>query len=237
MEENDLYFSVTINENELISLTVSDPVLLAIGVILFIPALVLFKAKSIVDFIEKRRKSKVINISNALECKYIDELTEGLTKEHLKNELINEHFYLSTGISVEKELREAILKAYHDAKGKLSFTHYRRALRYLSFLGCEKDGLSLKVKLTSSDKYVNWLATGYGWVLVILGIILLIGTILYAVTIIGNTLVVILSLSMGFFLIIFGLVMISQTLPFSSAMKIKTKLEEQKEKQIEVVEP
>jgi len=217
MEKIDLEYI-----KNLIELVKDDPLLLLfVPVVIIIP--ILFKAKSILSFIDERKKSKLENISSALNCKYI----EGLTKEHLKNEVVNEHFYLSTGINIEKELREAILKSHSEAKGKLTFTHYKRALKYLR---CKENDISLEVKSKQFDKYANWFLTGYSFVIGVLGLFLISTLAISKGLSIMQYLAII---GVGLFFIFFAIVMFSQTFSFYSAMKIKTELEKEKEKEKE----
>jgi len=85
--------------------------------------------KKIVEFLEDRKKARVANLVEALKC---DQIT-GLTKSHLEEELAAEHFKLSTGIRLDKEFREELIKAYREANGEVRFDHYKRALPHLKF--------------------------------------------------------------------------------------------------------
>lgn len=100
-------------------------------------------SKTIVKFLENRKKARVTNLIEALKCDHIT----GLTKSHLEEELAAEHFKLSTGIRLEKEFREELIKAYHDANGQVRFDHYKRALPHMTYI----DNI-LSVRVTWFDK-------------------------------------------------------------------------------------
>ncbi|BCS94532.1 hypothetical protein DSLASN_01640 [Desulfoluna limicola] len=91
--------------------------------------LFLVNYKKILVFFEYRKKNRVANLVEALKC---DQIT-GLTKSHLEEELAAEHFKLSTGIRLDKEFREELIKAYRDANGAVRFDHYKRAVPHMLY--------------------------------------------------------------------------------------------------------
>lgn len=85
--------------------------------------------KQIFDYYGEHKKSKINAITEALKSEYIT----GLTKMHLEETLATEHFRISTGIKLEKEFREALIKAHKETKGELSFRHFKRALYHIEY--------------------------------------------------------------------------------------------------------
>ena len=192
--------------------------------VLLIPIAVissLYKALFIVNFIDERRRLKITNISNALECPDI----KGLTREHLKKEIVNEHFYLNTGIYTQKKLREAILKAHHNTQEKLSFIHYKRALR---FLKCKDGGLSLEVKLKPIDNFGGKFMKIYSLLLAFVGLVFVLFGFIFLFYNFNNDLFKLENFVLfapGLLFIFFAFITLYQNLDFISAMKIKTELE------------
>ena len=107
--------------------------------------------KQFLDYYGEHKKSKINAINEALKCEYIDDST----KNHLEELLVTEHFRISTGIKLEKEFREALIKAHKETKGELSFRHFKRALPKIEY-SAEK----LHIKISWLDKsfcIVNWI--------------------------------------------------------------------------------
>jgi len=107
--------------------------------------------KQFFDYYGEHKKSKINAISEALKCEYVD----GLTKAHLEESLATEHFRISTGIKIEKEFQEALLKAHKETKGELSFRHFKRALSKIEY-----EGEKLHIKISWVDKsfcIINWI--------------------------------------------------------------------------------
>ena len=89
----------------------------------------LFNYKSIIEFFDSRKKVKISKLEEILK----NENIKGLDRELLENELIKEQFKSTVGLGVEKEFREAIIKAHQKTNGELRFRHFQRALPYLKY--------------------------------------------------------------------------------------------------------
>lgn len=121
------------------SLTNEDFLLSAVFVVIVLIA----NIKTIVEFLEDRKRARVAKLIEALKC---DQIT-GLTKSHLEEELATEHFKLSTGIRLEKDFREELIKAYREANGAVRFDHYKRALPHMKYRNN-----TLSVRITWFDR-------------------------------------------------------------------------------------
>ena len=120
-------------------------------VLTMIGIFIIFNWKKIVDYYGEHKKSKINAIIEALKCEYVD----GSTKAHLEESLATEHFRISTGIKLEKEFREALIKAHKETKGELSFKHFKRALPNLEY-----SAKKLHIKISWLDKIfciINWI--------------------------------------------------------------------------------
>lgn len=98
-------------------------------IFLTIVIVLIFNYKSIIEFLDSRKKLKISKIEDALECENI----KGLDRELLENELTKEQFKTTIGLDVEKEFREAIINAHKNTKGELKFLHFIRALPFLRY--------------------------------------------------------------------------------------------------------
>ena len=121
-----------------LSESLTDENFIASAVIMIIVLIV--NMKTIVEFFEDRKKAQVANLVEALKC---DQIT-GLTKSHLEEALAAEHFKLSTGIRLEKEFREELIKTYREADGAVRFDHYKRAVPHMSYVN---NSLSIHIGL------------------------------------------------------------------------------------------
>lgn len=120
-------------------------------VLTMIGIFIIFNWKKIVDYYSEHKKSKIKTISEALQCEYMDDFT----KNHLEESLATEHFRLSTGIKLEKEFRQALIKAHKETNGELSFKHFKRALPNIEYSEAK-----LHIKISWLDKVfciVNWI--------------------------------------------------------------------------------
>lgn len=108
---------------------------------------ILFNFSKISYFLEKRKRTKIERISEALKCNQID----GSTKEFLEEQISNEHFKLATGLGIEKKFRETIIDTHQKANGELSFIHFKRALPYLSY-----ENAILEIKISWFEKSLHW---------------------------------------------------------------------------------
>ncbi|PHQ88810.1 MAG: hypothetical protein COB42_08060 [Sulfurimonas sp.] len=100
----------------------------SVAIIIIFVGLV-FNYRSIIEFIDSRKKVKILQLEKILESTKI----KGVDRELSESELIKEQFKSTLGLSVEKEFREAIIKAHQHTKGELDFVHFQRALPYLEY--------------------------------------------------------------------------------------------------------
>jgi len=109
------------------SLTITESSLLLIIVfVLFYFSLNLSKFIANYDFLRSRN---INSLNNALKSDKFD----GISKEHLEAELEKKYFYFATGINLEKENREALIKLHKSSNGNIHFAHFKRAIPFLSF--------------------------------------------------------------------------------------------------------
>lgn len=64
--------------------------------------------KKVYEFLEERKRARIAKIMDALKCGHVS----GLTRVHLEEQLATEQFQISTGIRLEKEVREALIRAH-----------------------------------------------------------------------------------------------------------------------------
>jgi len=102
----------------------------------------LINKNKIIEFLTYKKKIKIKNLEDALECNFLSEPS----KTHLKEEIANEYFYNATGIRVEKEFRDALILEHQKTNGALKFIHFKRALPHL----VHKDS-KLSVKLSKLE--------------------------------------------------------------------------------------
>jgi len=170
----------------------------------------LLNVKNILLFLDERKKVKISQLLDALQCEHI----QGTTKSYLEEELANEHFKIVTGIYLEKEYREAILLAHKKAKGELAFRHFKRALPHLHY----KDGV-LSIKIDTFDNVTAIINVVFGMGLVVLGVFS-IGQSVFHFTAKGF-LVFMQYAGLGFFMWAMALFALYQMLPIISARKVR----------------
>jgi len=179
-----------------------------LGAVVIIAVAFVFNYKNIIIFIDERKKAKIAKLNEALKCPYIEEVT----KTYLQNQLAAEQFKITTGVFLEKEFREALIKAHSDAQGEVAFTHFKRALRYITF----KDA-GLEIKLSLYDH----LSFGFNWfvgtsIIIISCLYMILPsqikgiTVMQALSIIGVSLVYIMA----------GMFMLYQTFSYTSAKRV-----------------
>lgn len=178
-----------------------------IGLIIVLVGLA-FNYKNIVEFFEDRKKARIKKLNEALQSEFVT----GLTRVHLEQELAIEHFKITTGIRLEKQLREAIIETHQYASGELSFIHFKRALPHLFY---EEKKLIMRISLTDLISYfINLI---FGFVLMLLGIILIV----LSRSAEGISFIQLLSaFGSGVFFIVFSLFMLYQTFSVTSARMV-----------------
>jgi len=183
-----------------------------VAVVIVVVAII-FNYKKIADYLEERKRAKILKISEALSCEHVD----GLTKEHLKEELATEHFKIATGLRLEKEFREAIISLHKKTKGNLGFFNFKRALTHLEY----KDS-KLKVKLTWFDRVGFWFNLVFGCVLALLGLLtLIVPAQIDQVSIVQFFMFV----GLGAFFFAIAVMMLVQTFPVRSAKFIQGEMQ------------
>lgn len=182
-------------------------------VLVIVVVALVFNYKKIVEFLEERKKARVVKLSEALKCPYVS----GLTRSHLEEELVTEQFKVITGISLEKEFREAVILAHRNARGEINFIHFKRALPHIVY----KDS-KLKVNISSFDKVNYRFNFIFGILLSLIGLIL----IWLPGQIKGINIIQLLSsLGAGMFFVAIAFFMLSQMLPIISARKVSQELD------------
>ena len=92
-------------------------------------------------------KKRISKLQEAVRCEFMTELT----RSHLEEILVAEHFYKSTGIRTEKQLREAIINEFNKANGELRFIHFKRALPHLHYKNSK-----IFVKISKFESLSYW---------------------------------------------------------------------------------
>jgi hypothetical protein len=70
-----------------------------------------------------------LKLETAIQCPQV----VGSTKLHLEDELATEHFKITTGIRLEKEMRESLINLHKESHGEISFTHFKRGLPHIYY--------------------------------------------------------------------------------------------------------
>ncbi len=190
---------------------VRDGNFLLVIVIVAVP--LIFNFQKIVEFSEERKKARIVKLSEALNSPLIT----GLTKFHLEEELVTEQFKITTGIRLEKEIREAVIQAHINTKGELDFKHFKRALPHIFY----KD-LKLGVKISFFELASFWVNLIFGFILVLVGLLVMeLPSQIKGISIAQGLGI----FGMGALFIAIALFMISQTIPVVSARKVSKELE------------
>lgn len=180
--------------------------LISVSILCFF--LLLFNLKKVVNFVEEIKRAKVAKLSNALDCRHVS----GLTRDLLEEELVREHFKICTGIGVEKEFREAILKAHRFTRGELDFKHFRRALPYFKFVDSK-----LSVEISRLSKIYSWLQFIFALLTLVFGLLILLVPVVIKE---ANFIDIFKWIGEGFFFILASIFMFTETFPVRSAKKI-----------------
>lgn len=122
------------------------------------------------DFFQKRRRSKVPALVEALKSDYVDPVT----KSFFEDELSAEYLKLVWGVRFEQPLRGAVIQAHRHLKGEVGFSAFKAASPYLTV----KDDV-LKVNLPTSA-FVEFLFYRVYGVLVALLAILIFSAVIFS---------------------------------------------------------
>jgi hypothetical protein len=187
-------------------------------IVLFVLVLIalFINAQKIVDFYEAKKRHRIEKLKEALDNNFV----RSLSKEYLEKEIEAEYFRLTTGIYLEREFREKILSIHQQAKGELSFSHFRRALPHLVF---EKG--EIQVSISRTDKFSFWFGLIVGWFFIACSMIFFMSSIYIKQF---DLLHFIVFISFCIFFLLAGGIMIRQTFPVRSAEIIAKHLEKVK---------
>lgn len=182
-------------------------------VLVIVAVALIFNYKKIVEFLEERKKAKIVKLSEALKCEHVS----GLTRSHLEEELVTEQFKVITRISLEKEFREALIQAHNNTRGELNFIHFKRALPHTFYKESK-----LEVKISFYEEVSYWFNLTFGLVLAFSGLIIMwLPSQIKEINIIQLLSV----LGMGVFFIATAFFMLSQTFSVISARKVSKVLD------------
>ena len=174
---------------------------------------VLFKLRTISDYIERRERRKVDFVKEALEMQAVDMVTREFAVEEL-NSLI---FKKVTGITAGKALRERLMDVVGRSGGEVRIESLSRARSHLEL----REG-KLAIRITDADK-VEWLFNwGFAICMAIFAMLFLLAPGLMR----GWPLLQIFLVAvMGLALFFFALFLASQTIPFAAATKLRPLVE------------
>jgi hypothetical protein len=89
-------------------------------VIALVVVLAIMNIYKLCPLLTERRKNRLKGVEAALKSEWV----AGAERECLKEQAATEHFYVATGILMEKAAREALLKIYDQSGGRLEFVHF-----------------------------------------------------------------------------------------------------------------
>lgn len=104
-------------------------------------------------FFMDRKKVRLKGIEEALRSGRLD----APSSECLKEQAATEHFYVATGIRLERAPRQALLRVYEKSAGALRFAHFKRAVPHYDY----KDG-QLEVRVGAFERLWMWVGLGFG---------------------------------------------------------------------------
>lgn len=181
--------------------------------ILFFALMLILNNKKLFDFFDEFKKIRIKNIKESLSCECV--LGEIETKSFLEEELVNEYFRISTGIRLEKVLREQVIKIYNHANGDIDFKDFKRAKYYLRL----KDGVFI-VKLTIYDAISYRLNTFLAFIITVMGAVFLAYPLEKSINF--SDILLVKSLGLMCVFVVFMMFVVNKT--YTSARKIKNYL-------------
>ena len=98
-------------------------------VIALVAVALVINSQKILDYYELRKQLRIEKLKEALSSEHV----KNNTRAHLENELEAEYFSLATGISLERDFREAIIEAHKASNGNVRFVQFKRALPHIEF--------------------------------------------------------------------------------------------------------
>lgn len=192
----------------IIALTNGDVMVVCI----VIAVALIFNIGNITDFLDNRKKNRISFIKESLE----ESRVTGNTKLFLESLLEQEYFRLVTGVFLEKEIREALIKTHSDTKGELNFKHFKRAVPYITY---KENTIGIKIDWFSLIGAIYSFVVGISSVAI--GIILFVLPAFSSI----NFMQLLSVYGIGILLIAFGVLMLIQSLPVVSAKYVKNELE------------
>lgn len=174
---------------------------------------IIFNIEKIFSFLDARKKVKIKLIEESINNPHV----RGNTKLYLEGLIEAEYFKSITGITLEKEIREALIQAHQEANGELMFKHFKRAIPYLSY----KDAvLSVRINLFSMAGFI------YNSIFGLLNVV--VGFIFFMLPSFSSEITATKALyiyGIAVFMVIFGISMLIQCLPVISAKLVQRALE------------
>jgi hypothetical protein len=98
-------------------------------VFLFFIILLFRSPKELIQFLDTWKTSKTSTLDLALKSSYL----KGSSRKLIEEKLEQRHFHLSTGLNIEKIVREKILEVYEYCAGEIRFKHFVRACDHYKF--------------------------------------------------------------------------------------------------------
>lgn len=185
--------------------------ILAIAIVIAIS--IVFNFEKIYRFFDSRKKLKIGLIEEAIKHGCV----QGNTRIYLEELIETEYFKSITGISLEKEVRDAMLEAYLSANGHLKFKHFKRAIPYYEF----KDA-KLAVHISKFSVFGFFYNLISGFLMMVGAVFLFIAPAFTSVL----TLVKVFSFyGLAVFMVIMAALMLYQSLPVLSAKYVRDHLE------------
>lgn len=171
---------------------------------------VIFNAKKIVEFIDIFKKRRIELLQEASKSTAVSDTL----KEHFHNEIEDEYFRLTHKKRMSKKIRELSLTLSKDID--IPFFHFIRAS---SLLKSDENGLSVAIPTFDNIGYYFNLVFGFSSIMFGAIIVILAGEIDQP-----SIKDIVTVLTMSAFLILIGVMMISQTFPVHSAKKIESEV-------------
>lgn len=168
----------------------------------------IFNLRTIFSFFEERQKARIIKLEAAIQCPQI----VGSTKLHLENELATEHFKITTGMRLEKEMRESLINLHKKSHGEISFTHFKRGLPHIHY---KNRKIVIKISFFEYALFVFNLL--FGIALIFAGLFFMVLPTDKSITWVE----LFTQISLGFIFITTALFMLTQTFPITSANRVK----------------
>jgi hypothetical protein len=108
---------------------------------------VVFNLRKITSFLVDRKRVRIKGIEAALQS----ECVVGPSLECLRELAATEHFYVATGVRLERLPREALIRVHRNSEGRLRFVHFKRALPHVDY----KSG-RIEIHINAFDRLFMW---------------------------------------------------------------------------------